>query len=101
MTDILDQLVQVIDGLPKRGRPPGQPGTSNRHYEYVCSVCKKNVGRDHLFQRQVTFIKLTTRKRRQTRNVDWVCDVCIETHSDYDRLRYSASPGMKDLNAQG
>ena len=83
--------------LPRLGRPRGGKGTTNREIKYICGTCQQDVGRDHIFARQVTFINMVTKRKERTRTVDWVCDVCIKAHPDYDRERYAKSPGMKDI----
>lgn len=102
MTDTTDtQLKAAINGLPRRGRPPGQEGTLNRDIHYICEVCNYDVGRNLIFVREVTFIRLADKTRVRTRRTQWICAGCMVKEPDYNRQRYTASPGMRDINAKG
>lgn len=76
----LDELRSLIATRqkPRRGRPPGGIGSVNFEYKYECSVCHKDVGRDHLIFREVSFKRLDNCKTIRTRRAGWVCDTCIE-----------------------
>lgn len=96
----LDAVAKAVAEKPRRGRPPGQQGTLNRKIDYKCDCCGRPTTRDNLFVREVTFIKLSDRKRQRTRRCGWICRECMTTHPDFDRERYKASPGMRDVNAK-
>lgn len=86
--DPLEMLRGRLATLPKKGRPPGIPGTVNRVIEYKCSCCHKEVGREHLFIREVTFKRLDNPiGRARTRRDGWICDVCILNDRVYNLPR--------------
>lgn len=100
LDDLVEKVSKALEGQPKRGRPSGQIGTLNRDIKYMCDTCKEDVGRDRLFIREATFIKLSDRKRLRTRRCNWLCDKCMVAHPDYTRERYADSPGMRDVHAK-
>lgn len=103
MTELLTpedkELHDKVANISRKGRPSGGKGSSNRIIKYVCDRCKRDVGRDRIFARQVTFINMVTKHKERSRNIDWICDECILTHPDYVRLKHIESPGMKDVTS--
>jgi len=95
--EIEEEIREALAARPRVGRPPGQPGRTNRDIKYKCDICGLEVGRDKLASRQVVFIDMTTKSRIRTRTVDWVCRECMQVHPDYIRDRLTASPGMRDV----
>jgi predicted SprT family Zn-dependent metalloprotease len=73
----LRSLVAAVD-RPRRGRPPGFVGNANIDYNYECSECHQQVGREHIVFREISFRRLDTLKTIRTRRSGWVCDNCIK-----------------------
>jgi hypothetical protein len=100
MTDTLREEIQTIiaAGRPRQGRPPGGVGIITRPQLYHCDTCGRETDRTQLFTRQVSFVNVATKKRERTRNVDWVCRECMETHPEYARVKTLDAPGMTEAH---
>lgn len=94
--DELEQLTQQILQKPRKGRRPGTPGRDTRNLVYACSVCSRDVGRDNLFARQVTWLSLATLRRSRTRRTGWVCRECMEADPDYNLPTRMGAPNAKE-----
>jgi hypothetical protein len=80
-----------------------------RDIEYVCSNCGRDVGRDNLRVKTVSFREMGRNGRViQSRSVAWLCVVprsvdgltilgCLYTDEGFDREKYTDSPGMADI----
>ncbi len=91
--DDFDATIVAVNAGTRLGRRPGTPGVITKEYNYVCSVCGNEFERSELFVRQVTFINVATKKRERTRSIDWFCRACMMSHAEYQRIKYSDSPG--------
>lgn len=72
----LRELIAAAD-KPRRGRPPGFVGNANTEYKYECGQCHREVGREHMIFREVSFRRLDNLKTIRTRRDGWICDDCV------------------------
>lgn len=88
---------------PPIGRP--RRGTPNRDIKYACDVCGREVGRNNLVAKRVSFRNLGAGAADlKNRTVAWLCIVangaqpsCRDQDEDWNRPPRSTSPGMKDV----
>lgn len=78
---------------------------SNRKIKYVCTKCKREVGRDNLKVKRVQFKEMGENGPIvQSRTVAWLCVVpqedespsCLEADAAWKRKALVASPGLAD-----
>ncbi len=70
--------------------PPKPP--QRRKFNRICGECDKPA--PELFVKRVQFTEMGSRGHVvRSRAVAWLCRPCMEKDPDYNRKKYSASPG--------
>lgn len=78
---------------------------SNRTISYSCSICGRDVGRDNLRTKRVSFRDMGARGATvRSRVVAWLCIIpqpngvpsCLDMDPDWLSPKFAASPGFVD-----
>ena len=67
------------------------------HYsEYRCSCCGQITLKDLLQAKKVIFSPIGAgAKITKSRTVAWLCNECVEVDPDWNREKFTGSPGLK------